>query len=163
MDDDLIQEIKVCIGMHEQEGDVEDAAFYTGIYARILKRENALASTQIGWLRAIDEAMVVSHIGVANADDSYETAKEKLNNLICFHTDVATDSAVNGGFKLVPVEQNEEIERLRAKVTTLTETIEAARTAMSAAPAWHEMHRVAIDQLKMAKYVTETDYMEEPT
>lgn len=56
----------------------------------------------------------------------------------------------------------DEIERLHAQVATLTETIEAARTAMSAAPAWHEMHRVAIDQLKMAKYVTETDYMEEP-
>ena len=84
MDDDLIQKIKFCIDMHEQEGDVEDAAFYTGIYARILKRENALASTQIGWLRAIDEAMVVSHLGVANADDSYEVAKDKLNELITY-------------------------------------------------------------------------------
>lgn len=57
----------------------------------------------------------------------------------------------------------DEIERLRAQVATLTEAIDAARTAMSAAPAWHEMHRAAIEQLKMAKYVTETDYMEEPT
>ena len=57
-----------------------------------------------GWLRAIDEALVVAHIGVANADDTYEQAKAKLDSLIGFHVDVATDPAVNGGWKLVPVE-----------------------------------------------------------
>ena len=57
-----------------------------------------------GWLRVIDEALVVTHLGVANADDSYEAAKRKLNELIGWHTDVATDPAVNGGFKLVPAD-----------------------------------------------------------
>ena len=57
-----------------------------------------------GWLRAIDEALVVAHIGVANASDTYEQAKAKLDNLIGFHIDVATDPAVNGGYKLVPIE-----------------------------------------------------------
>lgn len=57
-----------------------------------------------GWLRAIDEALVVAHVGVANADDTYEQAKVKLDNLIGFHVDVATDPAVNGGWKLVPIE-----------------------------------------------------------
>ena len=56
-----------------------------------------------GWLRAIDEALVVAHIGVANASDTYEQAKSKLNNLIGFHVDGATDPAVNGGYKLVSV------------------------------------------------------------
>ena len=56
-----------------------------------------------GWLRAIDEALVVAHIGVANESDTYEQAKVNLNNLICFHIDIATDPAVNGGYKLVPV------------------------------------------------------------
>ncbi|MDX9716291.1 MAG: hypothetical protein RBT67_02855 [Thauera sp.] len=42
-----------------------------------------------GWLRAIDEALVVAHIGVANADDTYEQAKAKLDNLIGFHFDLA--------------------------------------------------------------------------
>ena len=60
-----------------------------------------------GWLRAIDEALVVAHIGVASADDTYEQAKAKLNNLIGFHVDVATDPAVNGGYKLVPIEPTE--------------------------------------------------------
>jgi hypothetical protein len=55
-----------------------------------------------GWLRAIDEALVVAHIGVANASDTHEQAKAKLDNLIGFHVDVATDPAVNGGWKLVP-------------------------------------------------------------
>ena len=62
-----------------------------------------------GWLRAIDEAIVVAHIGVANADDSYEEARTKLNNLIGFHVDVATEPAVNGGWKLVPIEPTEEM------------------------------------------------------
>ena len=50
-----------------------------------------------GWLRAIDEALVTAHIGVANAHDTYEQAKAKLDNLIGFLVDVATDPAVNGG------------------------------------------------------------------
>lgn len=57
-----------------------------------------------GWLRAIDEALVVAHIGVANAGDTYEQAKAKLDSLIGFHVDVATDPKVNGGYKLVPVD-----------------------------------------------------------
>lgn len=55
-----------------------------------------------GWLRAIDEALVVAHVGVANESDTYEQAKAKLDSLIGFHVDVATDPAVNGGWKLVP-------------------------------------------------------------
>ena len=61
-----------------------------------------------GWLRAIDEALVVAHIGVANASDTYEQAKVKLDSLIGFHVDVATDPAVNGGYKLMPIEPTHE-------------------------------------------------------
>ena len=60
-----------------------------------------------GWLRAIDEALVVAHIGVANASDTYEQAKAKLDSLIGFHVAVATDPAVNGGRKLVPINPTE--------------------------------------------------------
>jgi hypothetical protein len=109
MDDGMVQKIKLCIDMHDMVSDSEGVEFYTSIYARIRKLENDLASMQAGWLRAIDEEMVVSHLGVANADDSYEAAKEKLNNLIGFHVDVATDPKVNGGFKLVPVEPTSEM------------------------------------------------------
>ena len=40
------------------------------------------------WIRAIDEAMVGAHIGVANIGDDYGTAKEKLNSLICWSVEV---------------------------------------------------------------------------
>ena len=46
-----------------------------------------------GWLHAIDEALIVAHIGVANANDPYEQAKAKLDSLVGFHVDVATDPA----------------------------------------------------------------------
>lgn len=62
-----------------------------------------------GWLRAIDEALVVTHLGVADESDTYEQAREKLTNLIGWHVDVATDPAVNGGYKLMPVEPTKEI------------------------------------------------------
>ena len=52
-----------------------------------------------GWLRAIDDALVSAHVGVANTNDTYEQAKAKLDNLIGFHVDVATDPAVNGGLE----------------------------------------------------------------
>lgn len=60
-----------------------------------------------GWLRAIDEALVVAHLGVANTSDTYEQAKAKLDSLIGFHVDAATDPAVNGGWQLVPVNPTE--------------------------------------------------------
>ena len=43
---------------------------------------------QSGWLRAVDEAMVCSHLGIADASDDYETAKKKLNDLIRWNIDV---------------------------------------------------------------------------
>lgn len=67
---------------------------------RVEKRLDAITK---GWLRAVDEELVNTHLGVANASDSYEEAKKKLNALICWHTAVATDPAVNGGYRLVPL------------------------------------------------------------
>lgn len=63
-----------------------------------------------GWLRAIDEALVVTHLGVADESDTYEQAREKLINLIGWHVDVATDPAVNGGYKLVPIVSTHEMD-----------------------------------------------------
>lgn len=72
-------------------------------------RPHPTPSVPDGWLRAIDEALVTAHIGVANAEDTYEQAKAKLDNLIGFHVDVDTDPVVNGGWKLMPVEPTQEI------------------------------------------------------
>lgn len=41
-----------------------------------------------GWIRAIDEALVVHHVGVADAGDSYEVAKQKLHTLLVVTQDI---------------------------------------------------------------------------
>jgi hypothetical protein len=45
------------------------------------------------WIRVIDEAMVGAHLGVADIADDYGTAKEKLNDLICWSVEVDRDTA----------------------------------------------------------------------
>lgn len=47
-----------------------------------------------GWLRAIDEEMVSTHLGTAEPTDSYEDAKRKLNAVIAWHVAAATDPAL---------------------------------------------------------------------
>jgi hypothetical protein len=64
----------------ELEADVKRAI--TAIKEWKYPVEQPAPSALDGWLRVINEAMDVFHLGVANADDSYEAAKEKLNNLI---------------------------------------------------------------------------------
>ena len=63
----------------------------------------ATDAAQQGWIAAVDRELVNAHLGVANADDDVDTARRKLATLIDWHVAVATDPAVNGGFKLVPV------------------------------------------------------------
>lgn len=46
------------------------------------------AKVAAGWIRAIDEALVVHYVDVADAADSYETAKDKLNRLLCCAQDI---------------------------------------------------------------------------
>jgi hypothetical protein len=48
-----------------------------------------------GWLRAVDEEMVMTHLGIAEATDDYEVAKKKLASLIQWHVTVALDPAVS--------------------------------------------------------------------
>ena len=78
---------------------------WKAIKARVTGAQPA-PSVPTGWLRAIDEALIVAHIGMANADDTYAQAKSKLDTLIGLHVDVATDPAVNGGWKLVPTAES---------------------------------------------------------
>lgn len=61
------------------------------------------------WLRAIDEALVAAHLGIASGSDDYDTAKRKINALIDWHVAVALDPAVNGGRQLVTVEPTPEM------------------------------------------------------
>ncbi len=64
-----------------------------------------------GWLQAIDEALVTTHLGTAETSDSYDTAKRKLGELIDWHVAVATDPRVNGGWQMVPVEMTPPMRR----------------------------------------------------
>lgn len=48
------------------------------------------------WLHVLDEAMVVRHLGVADPDDDYITAKRKLHAMFDWEIDVATDPAIGG-------------------------------------------------------------------
>lgn len=59
--------------------------------------DDAIRTAQpVGWLRAVDEEMVCAHLGVADAEDSFETAKKKLASLIQWNIAVATDPSVGG-------------------------------------------------------------------
>ena len=51
----------------------------------------------------------------------------------------------------VAVELLNEIERLRAQNAILIDAIKAAAALMASAPAWHQMHRDAIEQLQRVK------------
>lgn len=50
--------------------------------------ERAVLEKEMPWITAIDEAMVIHHVGVADASDTYEQAKEKLNTLLCVAQDI---------------------------------------------------------------------------
>jgi len=99
---------------------------YVKEYERMVEQSNAQHVPE-GWLRAIADALIAAHIGVASAEDSYEVAKRKLDALIGFHVDVATDPAVNGGWKLVPsVSEDfsrEELEAVAAGLDTYEKTV----------------------------------------
>lgn len=55
------------------------------------------------WKAAIDHELVT----IGSTADSFSSPKEALNALIEWHIAVATDPAVNGGYKLVPIEPTE--------------------------------------------------------
>ena len=55
-----------------------------------------------GWLRAIDEALVCHDVGVVNADDTYEQAKDKLNKLLCVVQDIGAYFAKQEPAQSVP-------------------------------------------------------------
>lgn len=64
--------------------------------------EGAKQAASSGWLRAIDDELVCSFLGIAKPEESYEQAKLKLSRLIAWHVGVACDPGVNGGWVLMP-------------------------------------------------------------
>lgn len=88
------------------ERDAYQQAADTQAMAHKVERDEPMNS---GWVRAADDEMIGTHLGVANLSDSYVSAKAKLKMLIDWHVAVATDHEVNGGYQLVPVEPTKEI------------------------------------------------------
>lgn len=52
------------------------------------------------WQQAIDAELVSTHLGVAHNDATFEGAQKAIHELICWHIDVATNPATNGGQRL---------------------------------------------------------------
>lgn len=70
------------------------------------KQAKAVEPAQSGWLRAIDEALVCHHIDVANADDDYATAKDKLNKLLVVVQDIGAYFAKQEQSQAVPIDSD---------------------------------------------------------
>jgi hypothetical protein len=51
--------------------------------------------------QAVDHELVLAHLGVADSADDLSTARKKLQELLDYHVQVATDPLTNGGYKLV--------------------------------------------------------------
>lgn len=91
------------LGKHSIQ-EIDEALAEHGLHLYEKHTQKSLASLldyqpktePIGWLRAVDEEMVSTHLGVADITDSYEDAKRKLKALICWHVDVSHDPKVNG-------------------------------------------------------------------
>jgi hypothetical protein len=52
-----------------------------------LLEEHPQHAEPVAWLRVVDEAMIVHECGVVDPADNYETAKNKLNTLLCIVQD----------------------------------------------------------------------------
>src|SRR5690606_17960828 len=57
------------------------------------------------WHLAVDHERVTAHAGIGAEGVTREEAAKQLGELIDWHVKVATDPAVNGGFRLMPMQQ----------------------------------------------------------
>lgn len=67
--------------------------------ARVTHWRGAAAPLNV-WQQAIDAELVSAHLGVAPNDATFEGAQKAIHELICWHIDVATNPATNGGQRL---------------------------------------------------------------
>lgn len=80
------------LATHVGKGDPVDVAnFCAMLWSR--GESTAQQAEPVAWLRVIDEAMVTHHLGVADPTDDYETAKRKMNTLLCMAQDIGADFA----------------------------------------------------------------------
>ena len=60
------------------------------------------------WQKVIDHKLVITHLGVAKDDATWDEARKAISELIQWHVDVATNPKVNGGYVLVNTKTLEE-------------------------------------------------------
>lgn len=105
---------------------VKDAA---DIFIAMAEAAPAVEPAQSGWLRAIDEALVCHHVDVANASDTYEQAKDKLNKLLCVVQDIGAYFAKQEPAQAVPAfwaSENILKESLRDNISCILTTTKCA-------------------------------------
>lgn len=61
---------------------------------------NPSQDTKDIWRKAVDEALITNYLGTTDGCETVEEAMDKLEELIRWEIKVATDPAVNGGYKL---------------------------------------------------------------
>lgn len=88
---------------------IEDPTHWAYQDEPIPKVKSSCEISESNWLRAIDNELVSTHLGVVEPSDTYENAKKKINDLLCWHIDTATDPLVNGGKKLYPIKTIEKL------------------------------------------------------
>ena len=69
-----------------------------------------------GYRIAVDTELVCAHIGVTNLEDDYETARKKLNDLICWNIQVDRD-----------LEQSAIIGKQAARIAELEDLLRSSR------------------------------------
>lgn len=65
---------------------------------------------------AVDQCLVVAHLGIADPSHTREEAIRRLGQLIDFHVQVATDPRTNGGLSLQPAAQAVDLDVLRREI-----------------------------------------------
>ena len=90
----------------------------------------------VAWMRVIDEAMVTHHLGVADPGDDYETAKRKMNNLLCMAQDIGNYFAKQAE----PAREPAAAERDRLLSLAKRRAGQEASAAAHHAGRWHAAH-----------------------
>lgn len=102
-----IQEDKIWM-LYGNFGDIRGVIEFARELIALAQQEQA----QSGWLRAIDEALVCHDVGIVNADDTYEQAKDKLNKLLCVVQDIGAYFAKQEPAQAVPIAIVKQIDAL---------------------------------------------------
>lgn len=134
---DAVDQVTACLGYHGTISARDDRV--SALMDALAEADALLAQKEpepVAWLRAIDEAMVVHHVGIAEMSDDYETAKRKLNTLLAVVQDI-------GEYFATPPDLQARVEELeREKKEILASLIDANGVCRSA---WQIANRIATE------------------